>query len=48
MWLNEVSIIITVEMIEENKVVKRLLIKSSSESHGVSGGKRPGKLPIKM
>lgn len=26
-------------MIEENKVVKRLLIKSSSESHGVSGEK---------
>lgn len=39
MWLNEVSIIITVEMIEENKVVKLLLIKSSSESLGVSGEK---------
>lgn len=37
--LNEVSIIITVEMIGENKVVMRLLIKSSSDSHGVSGKK---------
>lgn len=37
--LNEVSIIITVEMIGENNVVMRLLIKSSSHSHGVSGKK---------
>lgn len=39
MLLNEVLIIIIVEMIEENKVVKWLLIKFSLEFYGVLGEK---------